>query len=66
MKKKLIKIANQIATYNQKAEMGDITAQQKIEELISELDPQELVEIDEYIQSKNLLTKWKYFVIIVI
>lgn len=57
MKKKLIKIANQIATYNQKAEMGDITAQQKIEELISELDPQELVEIDEYIQSKNLLTK---------
>lgn len=66
MKKKLIKIANQIATYNQKAEMGDITAQQKIEELISELDPLELVEIDEYIQSKNLLTKWKYFVIIVI
>ena len=57
MKKKLIKIANQIATYNQKAEMGVITAQQKIEELISELDPQELVEIDEYIQSKNLLTK---------
>ena len=57
MKKKLIKIANQIATYNQKAEMGDITAQQKIEELISELDPQELVEMDEYIQSKNLLTK---------
>lgn len=57
MKKKLIKIANQIATYNQKAEMGDITAQQKIEELISELDPQELAEIDEYIQSKNLLTK---------
>ena len=57
MKKKLIKIANKIATYNQKAEMGDITAQQKIEELISELDPQELVEIDEYIQSKNLLTK---------
>lgn len=57
MKKKLIKIANQIATYNQKVEMGDITAQQKIEELISELDPQELVEIDEYIQSKNLLTK---------
>ena len=57
MKKKLIKIANQIATYNQKAEMGDITAQQKIEELISELDPQELTEIDEYIQSKNLLTK---------
>lgn len=57
MKKKLIKIANQIATYNQKAEMGDITAQQKIEELISELDPQELVEIDEYIQSKQLLTK---------
>lgn len=57
MKKKLIKIANQIATYNQKAEMGDITAQQKIEELISELDPLELVEIDEYIQSKNLLTK---------
>ena len=57
MKKKLIKIANQIATYNQKAEMGDIVAQQKIEELISELDPQELVEIDEYIQSKNLLTK---------
>ena len=57
MKKKLIKIANQIATYNQKAELGDITAQQKIEELISELDPQELAEIDEYIQSKNLLTK---------
>ena len=57
MKKKLIKIANQIATYNQKAEIGDITAQQKIEELISELDPQELVEIDEYIQSKKLLTK---------
>lgn len=57
MKKKLIKIANQIATYNQKAEIGDITAQQKIEELISELDPQELAEIDEYIQSKNLLTK---------
>ena len=57
MKKKLIKIANQIATYNQKADMGDITAQQKIEELISELDPQELAEIDEYIQSKNLLTK---------
>ena len=57
MKKKLIKIANQIATYNQKAEMGDITAQQKIEELISELDPQELMEIDEYIQSKKLLTK---------
>ena len=57
MKKKLIKIANQIETYNQKAEMGDIAAQQKIEELISELDPQELVEIDEYIQSKNLLTK---------
>lgn len=57
MKKKLIKIANQIATYNQRAEMGDISAQQKIEELISELDPQELAEIDEYIQSKNLLTK---------
>ena len=57
MKKKLIKIANHIATYNQKAEMGDIAAQQKIEELISELDPQELVEIDEYIQSKKLLTK---------
>ena len=57
MKKKLIKIANQIATYNQRAEMGDVSAQQKIEELISELDPQELVEIDEYIQSKKLLTK---------
>ena len=57
MKKKLLKIANQIATYNQKAEMGDITAQQKIEELISKLDPQDLAEIDEYIQSKNLLTK---------
>ena len=57
MKKKLIKIANQIATYNQKAELGDITAQQKIEELISKLDPQELAELDEYIQSKNLLTK---------
>ena len=57
MKKKLIKIANQIATYNQKAEMGEITAQQKIEELISELDPQELAEIDNYIQSKKLLTK---------
>ena len=57
MKKKLIKIANQIATYNQRAETGDVSAQQKIEELISELDPQELVEIDEYIQSKNLLTK---------
>ena len=57
MKKKLIKIANQIATYNQKAELGDITAQQKIEELISKLDSQELAEIDEYIQSKNLLTK---------
>ena len=57
MKKKLIKIANQIETYNQKAELGDITAQQKIEELISKLDPQELAEIDEYIQSKNLLTK---------
>ena len=57
MKKKLIKIANQIATYTQKEEMGDLAAAQKIEELISELDPQELVEIDEYIQSKNLLTK---------
>ena len=57
MKKKLIKIANQIATYNQRAEIGDVSAQQKIEELISELDPQELVEIDEYIQSKKLLTK---------
>lgn len=57
MKKKLIKIANQIATYNQKAEMGDLAAQQKIEELISELDPQDLVEIDEYIQNKKLLTK---------
>ena len=57
MKKKLIKIANQIATYNQKADMGDITAQQKIEELISELEPQELAEIDNYIQSKKLLTK---------
>ena len=57
MKKKLIKIANQIATYNQRAEIGDVSAQQKIEELISELDPQELAEIDEYIQSKNLLTK---------
>lgn len=57
MKKKLIKIANQIATYNQKAEMGDIIAQQKIEELISELNPQDLVEIDKYIQSKKLLTK---------
>ena len=57
MKKKLIKIANQIATYNHKAEMGDIVAQQKIEELISELDPKDLIEIDEYIQSKKLLTK---------
>lgn len=57
MKKKLIKIANQIATYNQKSEMGDIVAQQKIEELISELDPQDLIEIDKYIQSKKLLTK---------
>ena len=57
MKKKLIKIANQIATYNQKAEMGDLAAAQKIEELISELDPQDLIEIDAYIQSKQLLTK---------
>ena len=57
MKKKLIKIANQIATYNQKAEMGDLAAAQKVEELISELDPQDLIEIDEYIQSKQLLTK---------
>lgn len=57
MKKKLIKIANQIATYTQKAEMGDLAAAQKIEELISELDPQDLIEIDEYIQSKQLLTK---------
>lgn len=57
MKKKLIKIANQIATYNQKAEMGDLAAAQKIEELISELDPQDLIKIDEYIQSKQLLTK---------
>lgn len=57
MKKKLIKIANQIVTYNQKAELGDLSAAQKIEELISELDPQDLIEIDEYIQSKKLLTK---------
>lgn len=57
MKKKLIKIANQIATYNQKAEMGDVAAAQKIEELISGLNPQDLAEIDEYIQSKKLLTK---------
>lgn len=57
MKKKLIKIANQIATYNQKAETGDVAAAQKIEELISGLDPQDLAEIDEYIQSKKLLTK---------
>lgn len=37
--------------------MGDLVAQQKIEELISELDPQDLIEIDEYIQNKKLLTK---------
>lgn len=53
MKKKLIKIANQIVTYNQKAEMGDISAQEKIEELIEGLAPQELLEIDAYIQEKN-------------
>ena len=52
MKKKLIKIANQIVTYNQKAEMGDITAQQKIEELIETLTPQELLDVDAYIQEK--------------
>ena len=52
MKKKLIKRANQIATYNQKAEMGDITAQQKIEELIETLTPQELLDVDAYIQEK--------------
>lgn len=57
MKKRLIKIANQIAECNVKAEEGDIIAQQKIEELISKLDPQELIEIDEYILSKKLLTK---------
>ena len=37
--------------------MGDVAAAQKIEELISGLDPQDLAEIDEYIQSKKLLTK---------
>lgn len=57
MKKKLIKIANQIATYSQKAENGDIAAQQKIEELISSLEPEEMFEIDTYINEKKLLTK---------
>lgn len=57
MKKKLIKIANQIVTYNQKAEAGDISAQQKIEELISSLSVEEMMEVDEYIVSKQLLTK---------
>lgn len=57
MKKKLIKIANQIVTYNQKVEMGDIAAQQKLEELMSELSVEDMLDIDEYIQNKKLLTK---------
>lgn len=57
MKKKLIKIANQIVTYSQKADMGDVAAQQKIEELMADLSVEEMVDIDEYIQSKKLLTK---------
>lgn len=57
MKKKLIKIANQIVTYSQKADMGDVAAQQKIEELMADLSIEEMVNIDEYIQSKKLLTK---------
>lgn len=57
MKKKLIKIANQIVTYNQKAEAGDVAAQQKIEELVSSLSVEEMMEVDEYIMSKQLLTK---------
>lgn len=37
--------------------MGDIAAQQKIEELMANLSLEEMADIDEYILNKKLLTK---------
>lgn len=57
MKRKLIKIADKIITLEDKITYGDnvLESMEEIEKITSKLTPNEMLEIDEYIQTK--LTK---------
>ena len=54
MKKKLLKIANQIYSLEQKCQAGDNVLENidKMEKLIESISPEELFEIDEYLEKK--------------
>lgn len=54
MKKKLIKIANQIIDTERKLQVGESMNENmtKMEELTSSLSPEELWEVNEYLESK--------------
>ena len=57
MKRKLIKIADKILTLEEKIAHGDnvVESMEEMDKMTAKLTPDEMLEIDEYIQSK--LTK---------
>lgn len=59
MKRELKKIAKKIAELERKVQNGSIdskTGMVKIDKLVEDLLPEDLLEIDNYIQEKKLLT----------
>lgn len=59
MKKKLVKIANQIISLERKLQAGENMAEnmKKLEDITSSLSPEELFEIDEYLTENFMLNK---------
>ena len=58
MKKKLVKIANQILALEEKLQVGDNMAEnlEKMEKLVSSLSVEDLWEINAYLESKLGIT----------
>ena len=61
MKKKLIKVADQILELDKKASEGDFVAGTKIAEIASSLTFEEMIQIDNYIQAKQLEKNKKFW-----
>lgn len=59
MKKKLVKIANQIISLEKKLQAGENMAEnmKKLEDITLSLSPEELFEIDEYLTENFMLNK---------
>lgn len=59
MKKKLVKIANQIISIEKKLQAGENMSEnmQKLEKITLSLSPEELFEVDEYLTENFMLNK---------